>query len=114
VVGASLDLALPDEAIKGINEQLELMKSLIESLPKGEGEEGVALSELVTASRPAQVEGAGLRAFRALLLERDPHRRFGDLRRVLTPSGEYLWVCPSVHYPRYNPELPVLPTASSL
>jgi hypothetical protein len=53
-------------------------------------------------------EGAGLRALRALLLELDPPQAFGGLRRVLTPSGDFIWVC-SIHYPDYDPGLPSLP-----
>jgi internalin A len=32
----------------------------------------------------------------------------GDLRRVMTSSGDYLWVCPDVHYRLYDPGLPRL------
>jgi internalin A len=55
-------------------------------------------------------EGGGLRALRALLVELDPAMRFGDLRRVLTPSGDYLWICPDYHYREYDPGLPTLPS----
>jgi hypothetical protein len=35
---------------------------------------------------------------------------FGDLRRVLTAAGDYLWICSSPeHYRIYDPGLPVLP-----
>ena len=55
-------------------------------------------------------EGAELRAFRALLVQLDSTMRFGDLRRVLTPSGDYLWICPRPeHYRIYDPGLPTLP-----
>jgi hypothetical protein len=40
-----------------------------------------------------RVEGAGLRALRSLLEEKDPQQQWGDLRRILTPEGHYLWLC---------------------
>lgn len=54
-------------------------------------------------------EAAGLRGLRRVLLEIDAAHSFGGLRRVLTASGDLLWVCPR-HYPEYDPGLPVLPT----
>jgi hypothetical protein len=45
---------------------------------------------------------------RQLLLELDRPRAFGGMRRVVTPSGDVLWVCPE-HYREYDPGLPVLP-----
>ena len=56
-------------------------------------------------------EGAGLRELHSLLLELDPAKTWGNLRRVLTPTGDYLWLCPT-HYREYDPGLPVLPTSS--
>lgn len=52
-------------------------------------------------------EGAGLRAYRHQLLALDPQRVFAGLRRVLSPTGDYLWLCSS-HYPSYDPGLPKL------
>jgi internalin A len=54
---------------------------------------------------PAQ--GAGLRAYRYLLFESDPARTFGSLQRIVTPSGDVLWVCPH-HHREYEPGLPKL------
>jgi len=39
----------------------------------------------------------------AMLLDLDPS--FGDMRRVRTGSGEYLWICPE-HVETYEPGLP--------
>jgi internalin A len=52
--------------------------------------------------------GSGLRAFRELLFDLDASKTFADLERVLTPTGEYLWVCP-YHRAEYDPGLPRLP-----
>jgi internalin A len=54
-------------------------------------------------------EGAALRRFRELLFELDPERRFSNLQRVLSPTGDYLWVC-AEHHKTYEPGLPVLPS----
>jgi len=45
---------------------------------------------------------------REIVFEKDPLRAFGDMRRVQSPPGDLLWVCP-VHYPEYDPGLPALP-----
>ena len=58
--------------------------------------------ELVT-----RAEGAGLRELHSLLLELDPAKSWGGLKRVLTPAGDYLWLCPE-HYREYEPGLPKL------
>ncbi|MFJ6199071.1 COR domain-containing protein [Micromonospora sp. NPDC092111] len=58
-----------------------------------------------TGSRADEV--AGFRAVRELLFELDPAREFGGLRRVVSESGDYLWVCPE-HYSVYDPGLPEL------
>jgi internalin A len=45
---------------------------------------------------------------REIIFKSDPLHAFGDMRRVQTPSGDLLWVCP-YHYPEYDPGLPKLP-----
>ena len=52
--------------------------------------------------------GAAVRLVRQLLLELDPARQFAGLRRVLSPAGDYLWLCEQ-HYRSYEPTLPQLP-----
>lgn len=52
-------------------------------------------------------EGAAARELRAILLKLDPSGRWGGLRRVLSASGDYLWVCPE-HYPLYDPGIPTI------
>jgi hypothetical protein len=42
-------------------------------------------------------EGEKWRILRSVVFEHDPRRAFGGLRRVLTRTGDYLWVCPD-HY----------------
>jgi hypothetical protein len=50
--------------------------------------------ELTNAAAPARAEGAALRQLRQLLEELDPVRHWGGLRKVYTPEGHYLWLCP--------------------
>ena len=40
-----------------------------------------------------RVHGAALRAIRQLLDEVDPSQKWGNLRKVFTPEGHYLWLC---------------------
>jgi len=65
-------------------------------------------TEQDTATKTATTaDGASLRQFRALLFEIDNNRKFSSLRRVRTPAGDTLWICPK-HYPEYDPGLPTL------
>ena len=41
-------------------------------------------------------------------MAKDQTQEWGRLRRVLSATGDYLWVCPT-HYRVYDPGLPVLP-----
>ena len=63
--------------------------------------------KLAPAWNRSSAEGAGLRELHSLLLDLDPGKTWGNLRRVLTPTGDYLWLCPT-HYREYDPGLPVL------
>ena len=53
-------------------------------------------------------EGEALRALRNILFEHDRLQAFGGMRRVLAPSGDFLWICPD-HYSEYDPGLPIIP-----
>ncbi|MET8086480.1 COR domain-containing protein [Micromonospora sp. NPDC005197] len=87
--------------------ELDLMKSLIDSLPTSLAEDALAAPP---ESRHALTvaQGAALRSFKVLLMELDAVRTFGGLGRVLTSTGEFLWVCPT-HRRMHDPGLPVLP-----
>ena len=79
------------------------MERLTSTLLKGELDvPGSREEELVT-----RAEGAGLRELHGLLLELDPGKGWGRLKRVLTPAGEYLWLCPA-HHREFEPGLPKL------
>jgi internalin A len=103
--GAALGMAMSEQDYKRVKNDLDLMKTLVERLPENQ----LKIDIEVKVGRPG-AEGAELRALRALLVELDPAMRFGDLRRVLTPSGYYLWICSRPeHYRVYDPGLPTLP-----
>jgi internalin A len=94
-----------------VQSRLEIMKAIIDDIPDD------ALSDVGGDDLPesygqrdglARAEGQALRAMRQVLFQEDPAHAFGDMRRVQSPAGDLLWVCP-VHYPEYDPGLPVLP-----
>ncbi len=39
------------------------------------------------------IDGAALRALRQLLDQKDPSKQWGNLKQILTPEGDYLWLC---------------------
>ena len=79
--------------------------NFMELVPESRPRRDIASEE---SGRMTRAEGAGLRAFRSLLFDLDPTQAWGGLRRKLTPSGDYVWVCER-HYQLYDPGLPVLP-----
>lgn len=60
-------------------------------------------SQITDQMTPA--ESNALRTLRVIIFENDPERKFGGLRRVQAPSGDFLWVCPD-QYSEYDPGLP--------
>jgi hypothetical protein len=109
VAGVAGEILLGDVAGKALEAQLEDMKGLMDSAATTMAEPGgnmAAQPTSGTALTPAQ--GAGLRALRSLLFERDASRAFGGMRRVFDQTtGDILWVCPT-HYRLYDPGLPDL------
>jgi hypothetical protein len=101
-LGAFMDNAEHED----MEQQLELMKALVEKLPETVL---VPVGGRWPGVRLGRASGAEARALPMLLRELDPPQALGDLRRVLAPSGEHLWVCPRVHYRAYDPGLPELP-----
>jgi internalin A len=108
LAGSIAVASLPAEQIERAGAHLEIMKTIVDSLPDERAQklENIALSPV--AGRMTAAEGDALRAFRMLIFEHDPVRKFGGLRRVQTPSGDFLWVCPN-HYTEYDPGLPSVP-----
>ena len=55
----------------------------------------------IQGERIKGVSSAYSRALYDLMLEIDPHKQWGGLNCVLTPEGEYLWLCER-HAKEYN------------
>ncbi|BAL89268.1 hypothetical protein AMIS_40480 [Actinoplanes missouriensis 431] len=85
--------------MKRLKAEIDLMGATANLLPATAGEH----------KTPAGVsdEVSGFRAVRELLLQLDPARQFGGLRRVVSESGDFLWMCAD-HYRIYDPGLPKL------
>jgi internalin A len=106
------DIVLDTEQIQHAKGRLDLMTAVIAEIPAPAIQDHRHSEGLQTSSQLSPAEGEAARALRTLLFQHDPARSFGDLRRVLAPSGDLLWVCPD-HYPEYDPGLPAVPKASS-
>ncbi len=104
--GAILDQ--PEQAQR----ELELMSTLIAEFPEQIVEDQPEFVAPESANRITPLESEALRVLRVLLFERDHARAFGDLRRVQSASGDFLWVCPN-HYIDYDPGLPTIPGLGS-
>jgi len=105
VAAAGLGVGMSEQDMKSIKDEVALMKTVLDKLPAPtadgparEGDEGGL----------TRAEGAGLRALRSLLAEKDKASTFGGLRRRQTPGGDFVWICPD-HVHEYDPGLPVLP-----
>jgi internalin A len=108
LAGSIAVASLPTEQIERASAHLEMMKTIVDAIPGESGEDLVPIIPGAVAAQLTLAEGDALRALRALLFEHDPLRRFGGLRRVQNPSGDFLWVCP-IHYTQYDPGLPAVP-----
>jgi hypothetical protein len=109
-VAAAIDLAvLPAGKRDDAQARLDIMKAIVDDLPVNAEELTERDSDRGGSSRGlTHAEGQALRAVRQIIFEKDRLHAFGDMRRVQSPSGDFLWVCPT-HYPEYDPGLPTLP-----
>lgn len=107
VDGLAVITSLPADQVKHAMDHLAKTKTLIDNLPK-DLENNESGERDYTTGRLTVADGKALRSVRGFLLERDQSREFGGMRRVLAPSGDFLWVCPK-HYLEYDPGLPVVP-----
>lgn len=85
-----------------------MMKAIVDALPDEPLRELANASPTLPTAQITAAEGDALRTLRVIIFEHDPMRRFGSLRRVQAPSGDFLWVCPH-HRAEYDPGLPTLP-----
>jgi len=118
LAGSIAVASLPTEQIERASAHLEMMKTIVDDLSDELdrednllGESAMELANVIpglVADQMTAAEGGALRAFRMLIFEHDRLRKFGGLRRIQTPSGDFLWVCPN-HYTEYDPGLPTVP-----
>lgn len=79
-----------DAAAESLRNEIKLMETIVKTLPETERTRRVDAE----FGRMSRMEGADLRAFQAVLDEKDPDGRYQGLERVLTPEGHYFWLCP--------------------
>lgn len=109
LAGSIAVASLPTDQIEHATARLEMMKAIVEALPDEPIKELAAAtaSPGLPATQITAAEGDALRALRVIIFEHDRMRRFGGMRRVQAPSGDFLWVCPH-HHTEYDPGLPTL------
>jgi internalin A len=104
LAGAVASAAVPAVQQTSAQADLEVMTTLVAELPVLADQQADEDLEKLRGQLTA-AQGEALRAIRAIIFEQDRFRSFGGMRRVQTPSGDLLWVCPN-HYPEYDPGLP--------
>ena len=104
-IAVATDVLIDAELLKEAQEEIELMKSLVEELPSEITADSAEESAFGLPGQLTRVHAAAARAFRVFMFRRDPYHVFGGLRRYIGPSGEPLWIC-SVHSKDYDPGLP--------
>jgi internalin A len=93
LVGTAIGVAAPSFADM-VKNDVSLMQELVKKLPEGDRKGAEEASRSLSFNDvPALADGPTLRLIRATLDVLDPMKRWGGLRRVLTPEGHYLWVC---------------------
>jgi hypothetical protein len=94
LVSPILGVKVPDLDAQ-VKADVGLMNSLVTKLPDITNSPEFKL----TGSNPnddieaGRLAGSALRALRQFLEEKDSQQHWGGLRRVLTPEGDYLWLC---------------------
>jgi internalin A len=92
IVGAVTSFGLPNDWLKN---QFNLTSALVDQMPDlKSGPTFKLVNNLGETISHDGAEGATLRALRKLLDEVDPIQHWGGLKKVLTPEGHYLWLCP--------------------
>ena len=111
-------LVLTGAQLDRIQVDLDVMRDLVRGdgrpplLPDDAGElDGAADRARDAPAGPlTRAEGEALRSLRQLIFDHDRAHHFAGLRRWLTVTGDYLWLCPA-HYEEYDRGLPQLPPA---
>ncbi|WP_175471885.1 COR domain-containing protein [Geodermatophilus telluris] len=89
-----------------VNRHLAMMKDLAGEVNElGDSRDALGGG---SGTKISVAEGAALRALATFLNEEDVSQGWGGLRRRMTSSGDFVWICPR-HYGLYDPGLPELP-----
>lgn len=104
VAGAASDALLTEDAYKEVLKSLSDMEGLVAALPAERGITSIDTGELASP-RLTSASGSALRAFHHALRTLDKRQHWGGLQRVITPSGQYLWLCPD-HFKQFEPDMP--------
>ncbi len=81
---------------------IDLAKELVSNLPDLKENLGYPKTLRGDDRYPETLDGAPLRALRQLLEQKDASKQWGNLRQILTPEGDYLWLCDH-HARSFNP-----------
>jgi len=82
---------------------IDLAKELAGKLPNLAGSDLDHAENILGGDRQVEaIDGAALRALRELLEKKDPSKQWGNLKQILTPEGDYLWLCEH-HAKSFNP-----------
>jgi hypothetical protein len=85
-----------------LKNDINLMTALVNKLPEIEMTDPAELPDTGKGQpRADRVEGAALRTLHKLLMFLDPGQNWGNLSKVLTPEGDYLWLC-EMHARKYR------------
>ncbi|MFF7595442.1 leucine-rich repeat domain-containing protein [Streptomyces mirabilis] len=109
VFGAGLGMASEDLA-KTLQDDIELMKSLLEGLPEDMRTQtgGSQVQSMVRAE-----DHAAYRRMYQLLKQLDPEEVWGGLNKVTTPEGHTYWLCRE-HAQVYRPSMAAIEASGSL
>jgi hypothetical protein len=109
IAAPAVKAVLTEDLLKDVGKHIEWMEKVATAFRRDEPSiRNRHVSPEWDAGGLTEAEGAGIRELHSLLLELDPAKTWGKLRRALAPTGEYMWLCP-MHYRVYDPGLPVLP-----
>jgi GTPase SAR1 family protein len=106
IVGAVAKVAMDEALLKQVGPALDGMEKVTRTLLQGKLETPEKRQPF-SNEQLRHVEGADFRQFHAILTKLDPGSKWGGLRRVITETGEYAWLCEK-HYHQYEPGLPTL------
>lgn len=92
LVSPVLGKTLPDIA-EAVKADVGLMNALVTKLPDIMDSPEFRWQDDRHEDEIERLSGSALRSLRHFLDEKDPQQHWGGLKRILTPEGDYLWLC---------------------